>query len=101
MNPCFRCTYWPKRHKDCRLPLSVSVSSLQGVLVHKRPPPRKTLQKPHAWGPMVIPGGYVLRVNEIPLYAMQVVAARMGEMQAEQERRGASHLRAKEARDAG
>ena len=30
---------------------------LQGYLAHDPPPPRRTLQKPHVYGPMVILGG--------------------------------------------
>ena len=32
-------------------------SSLQGYLVHKKPPPRRTLQLGYAWVPVVILGG--------------------------------------------
>ena len=43
---------------------------------------------------MVLGGGLFL-LSKVPLHAMQIVAARMGEMQEEQERRGESHHRAK------
>ena len=95
MNMYFRCKYWPNRHKDCKLPLSVRISSLQGYFTHTKQRPPETPQKDYAWGPMVVLGGGGVLLSEVPLHAMQVVAARMGEMQAEQELRSASHHRAK------
>ena len=41
---------------------------LQGYVAQKNPPPLRTLQYPYAWGPMVILGGWVFLVREIPLY---------------------------------
>ena len=40
---------------------------LQGCLAHETPPPRRTLPSPCAWGPMVIPGGWVFLMREFPL----------------------------------
>ena len=36
-------------------------------LSHKEIPPRRTLQWPCAWGPMVILGGWVFLMREVPL----------------------------------
>ena len=33
-------------------------------------PPRRTLQYPPAWGPVVVLGGWVLLMSELPLYPL-------------------------------
>ena len=38
-----------------------------GYLAHKKHPPRRTLQKPYAQGPMVILWGWVFLMSEEPL----------------------------------
>ena len=40
---------------------------LQGYLAPEKQPPRRTLQKPYAYGPMVILGGWVFLMSEVPL----------------------------------
>ena len=41
---------------------------VQGYLARKKHPPRRTLQQPYAYGPMVIPGGWVFLMSKVPLY---------------------------------
>ena len=47
----------------------VHTARVQGYLNHKKHPPPRTLQKPYASGPMMILGGWVFPVNEIPPYS--------------------------------
>ena len=42
--------------------------TIQGHLAHEKQPPRRTLQEDQAQGPMVILGGWVFRMSEVPLY---------------------------------
>jgi len=39
------------------------------ILAHKKHPPRRTLKQEYTPGPMVIPGGVLFLLSEIPLYA--------------------------------
>ena len=53
------------------LSMAASVSLLcpiQGYLDNKKQPPRRTLRKPYAQEPMVILGGWVFLMREVPLY---------------------------------
>jgi hypothetical protein len=42
--------------------------ALHGYLAHENPPFRKTSQQPYAQGPVVILGGWVLLMSEVPPY---------------------------------
>ena len=44
---------------------SIVVCHVQGYFAHKNPPPRRTPQKPYAWGPMVLLGGWVFLMSEV------------------------------------
>ena len=44
--------------------------SVQGYLAQKRHSSGRTLQEPYALGLMVIPGGWVFLMSEVPLYRM-------------------------------
>ena len=39
----------------------------RGTSLIRPPPPGRTLQWPYAWGPMVILGGWVFLMSEVPL----------------------------------
>ena len=46
----------------------VSSILVQGYLAHQKPPPHRTLQYAYVQGPMVVPGGGLFPLGEVPLY---------------------------------
>ena len=55
--------------------MSGVAGAVQGYLAYKNPPPRRTLQEPFAYGPMVILGGWVFLMSEVALYTRRGIRA--------------------------
>ena len=54
------------------------LNRLQGYLAHKKQPPPRTLQEDNVEGPLVVLGGWVFLMSEVPLYPMPIPSVAMG-----------------------
>ena len=48
------------------------LNGIQGYLAHKKPHPPRTLQSAYISGPLVVLGGGLFLMSEVPLYPMTV-----------------------------